>query len=85
MTQTTALLAAFSAVYGGIAYLAVLVQLPEGPVVLSLLLAVAVHTGFVVGITRRLARKAAIKLAAHVPAVGQAAVLPISSGNKSNA
>jgi UDP-GlcNAc:undecaprenyl-phosphate GlcNAc-1-phosphate transferase len=85
VTQTTALLAAISAFYGGIAYLTALMHLPEGLTVLGLLLAVALHTGLVVGLTRRLARKAAIKPAARATVVGQPASLPIASGNKSNA
>jgi len=46
---------------------------------------VALHTGLVVGLTRRLARKAAIKPAARATVIGQPASLPIASGNKSNA
>jgi UDP-GlcNAc:undecaprenyl-phosphate GlcNAc-1-phosphate transferase len=84
VTQTTALLASLSAFYGGIAYLTVLMHLPEGLTVLGLLLAVTLQAGFVVGITRRLARKAATKLA-RATVVGQPASLPIASGNKSNA
>jgi len=85
VTQTTALLAAVSALYGGVAYLAVLVHLPEGLAALGLLLAMALHGGLVVGLTRRLARKAAIKPAARATTLGPLASLPISAGNKRNA
>jgi UDP-GlcNAc:undecaprenyl-phosphate GlcNAc-1-phosphate transferase len=85
VTQTTALLAAASALYGGIAYLTVLLRLPESLTILGLLVAIALHAGFVIGITRRLARRAAARAAAGATALGQAAALPLSDGNKGNA
>jgi len=85
VTQTTALLAAASALYGGVGYLSVLLQVSENLTIAGLLLAVILHAGFVVGITRRLARRAAAKAAAGATALGQAASLPLSRRSKGNA
>jgi UDP-GlcNAc:undecaprenyl-phosphate GlcNAc-1-phosphate transferase len=85
VTQTTALLAAASAFYGGIAYMSVLLRVSDNLTIAGLLLAVLLHAGFVVGITRRLARRAAAKAAAGATALGQAASLPLSRRSKGNA
>jgi UDP-GlcNAc:undecaprenyl-phosphate GlcNAc-1-phosphate transferase len=85
VTQTTALLAAISAIYGGIAYMSVLLRVSDNFTIAGLLLAVLLHAGFVVGITRRLARRAAAKAAAGATALGQAASLPLSRRSKGNA